>query len=83
MSLTKPHVPKCGPLTDICFLVLLDLLVLEVRPLEFCVKATVFNQDFMLGVFNRLVRFSPCTVSVYSGMIQEQLYPLFDGQSVA
>ena len=63
---------------DICFLVLLDPLALEVRSLESCVIATVFNWDLMLGVFYRGVRFSPCIVYSYSGMIQGQLYPLFD-----
>ena len=68
-------------MADICFLVivLLDILALEVRPLESCVIATVFNFDFMLGVFDRRVRFSSCTVSAYSGMIQGQLYPLIGG----
>ena len=59
-----------------CFLVTLDLLALEMRPLESCVIATVFNWDFMLGIIDRRVRFSPCTLSAYSGMIQGQLYPL-------
>ena len=36
-------------MADICFLVLLDFLALEVRPLA-CVIATVFNWDFILGV---------------------------------
>ena len=65
-------------MADICFLVLLDLLALEVRPLESCVIATVFNWDFMLEVFDRRVRFSSCAVSAYSGMIQGQIYPLID-----
>ena len=62
----------------ICFLVLLDVLALEVRPLESCVIATVFNWDFVLGIFYRRVGFSPCTISAYLGMIQGQLYPLSD-----
>ena len=67
-------------MADIGFLVLLDILALEVRPLEPYMIAPVFNWDFMLGIFYRRVRFSPCTVSSHSGMIQEeQLYPLFDG----
>ena len=66
-------------MADICLFILLDLLALEVRPLESCAMATVFNSDFMLGVFDRRVRFSSCTVSAYSGMIQGQLYPLFNG----
>ena len=50
---------------DICFLVLLDRLAMEVRSLGSCVIATVFNRGFMLGVFDRQVGFSPCTVSAY------------------
>ena len=65
-------------MADICFLVHLDLLVLEVRLLESCVIATVFTWDFMLGVFDRRVRFSPYIVSYYLGMIQGQLYPRID-----
>ena len=40
-------------MTDICFLVLLDLFALEVRLLESYVIATVFNWDFKLGDFDR------------------------------
>ena len=40
-------------MADIYFLVLLDLLALEVGPLESCVIAKHFNRDFMLGVFGR------------------------------
>ena len=65
--------------TDVCFLVLLNLLGLKEWPLEPCVIATVLNWDFMLWVFDRRVRFSPCIVSAYSGMIQGKLYPLIDG----
>ena len=90
MSLTKPHVPICGPLiaglgcvtrvADICFLVLINLLALEVRPVESFVMATVLIWDFMLGVFYQRVLFSPCTVSyAYLCMIQGQLYPLMGG----
>ena len=60
-------------MANICFLVLLDLLALEVRPLESCVIETVLSWDFMLGVFDRRARFSPSTVSAYSGMIRGKL----------
>ena len=71
-------------MVDVLFLVVLDPLALEVRPLESCVTATVFNWDFILGGFDRWARFSPCcTVSAYLGMIQGQLYPLLDGKSHA
>ena len=90
MPLTKSHVPRCGPLIASrlrmrnprrghCFIVLLDFLALKVRPMESCVIARVFDWDFMPEFFYRQVRFSPCIVSAYSSMIQEQLYPLFDG----
>ena len=62
-----------------CFLVLLNLLALEVRPFEFFVIAAVFIWEFMLGVFDRWVRFYPCAVSAYLGMIQGQLYHLVGG----
>ena len=64
---------------DICFLVLLHLLALAVRPLESFVIATTFIWDFMLGAFGRRVRFSPCTVSACLGRIHGQLYLLTDG----
>ena len=65
-------------MADICFLVLLNFLALEVRPLECLVIATVIIWDFMLEVFDRWVWFYSFTVSVYLGMIQGQLYPLVD-----
>ena len=66
-------------MAGICFLVLLNLLALEVRSLETFVIATVFIWDVMLGVFDRRVRFSACTVSAYLGMIQGKLSPPIDG----
>ena len=39
-------------MAGICFLVLLDLLALEVQQLESCVIAKAFNWDFMFGVFD-------------------------------
>ena len=63
-----------NPRRDICFLVLLDLLALEVRPLGSLAIATIFNWDFMFGVIGRRVRFSPRSVSAFSGMIQGKLY---------
>ena len=33
----------------------------------------------MLGVFDRRVQFSPCTISAYLGMVQGQLYHLIGG----
>ena len=66
-------------MADICFLVLLNILALEVRLLESFVIVTVLMWDFMLGVFYRRVRFSPYTVSAHLGMIQGQLHPLVDG----
>ena len=66
-------------MVDICFFVLLGLLALEMRPLESCVIATIFNWEFMFRVFNRWVRFSLCAVFAYSSMIQGQLYLLFHG----
>ena len=62
-------------MADICFLVLLDLLPLEVRSLESGVIVMIFNRDFMLGVFDRRIWVSPCTVSPYSGMIQGSYIP--------
>ena len=50
---------------DISFLVLLNLLVLEMRPLESFVIATVPTEDF-----DRRVRVSLCNVSAYMSMIQ-------------
>ena len=50
---------------DISFLVLLNLLVLEVQPLESFVIATVPIEDF-----DRRVRVSLCTVSACMSMIQ-------------
>ena len=50
---------------DISFLVLLNLLVLEMRPLESFVIATVPIEDI-----DRRVRVSLCNVSVYMSMIQ-------------
>ena len=33
----------------------------------------------MLGVFDRRVQFSPCSVSTYLGVVQGQLYLLIGG----
>ena len=68
---------------DISLLVVLDILALEVQPLESCVIAMVFVWDFMLGDSDRWAQISYCTNSSYPGMIQGQLYPLIDGSPLA
>ena len=65
-------------MADICFLVLVNLLALAVRQLVSFVIATVFVWDFLLEVFDRRVRLSPCTISDYLGIIQGQRYPVTD-----
>ena len=57
---------------------LLNLLALEARPLESFAIAAVLS-FWTLGVFDRRVRFFPCTVSAFLGTILGQLYPLLDG----